>query len=67
MMLEDELAKVAVIGEQDTVLSNGDRENLIVRQAGRMVLPDPRCIVSDADEERAESRLGTLVEQEFHR
>src|SRR5262245_41123776 len=64
---EDEIAEVSIIGDQDSVFGNGNCQDILVRQARRMILTDTGGIVPSADEKRPDSRLGALIEQKPHR
>jgi hypothetical protein len=66
-MLEDQFPEIAVIRDEDSLLSNGDRQDFVIWKAGRVVLADSSCVVADAVQKNADPGLGALVEQESHR
>ncbi len=63
---EDELAESLVVGDQDAPLLVGNRENLLIGEAGRMVACDPRGVVAQVSKKRPDPCLGALVEEKPH-
>ena len=63
---EDQLAKIPIAGDKNSLLAKRDVENLTVGQACRIVSCNSRDIVPEVLKMMQNSRIGALVEQEPH-
>lgn len=59
---KDELAKIAVVGDEDAALTTGNSEHVGVPHAVGMVVANPRCIMAQAMEIRNQPGVGALIE-----
>ena len=65
-LVEDQLAEIAVGNDEDPLLLHGDRQDILVRQAMRMITRDRRNVMAKASEVGNQAKVSTLIEQEFH-
>lgn len=66
LLVEDELAEVAVVGDDDATLPVGDSQHIGVGQAVGVVNRDDGHVVAEATQVGGEAAVGVLVEQELH-
>ena len=66
-LLEDKLAKIAVSNDQDPSLSSCDVEDVLIRKTMRIMTRDDMNVMSKLTKVRNKSKVGALVEQEFHK
>jgi hypothetical protein len=67
LLLEDQLAEVAIGNDKDPLLFAGDFKDILVGETVREIPRDCLNVVSEILEVRNKSEIGALVEQEFHR
>ena len=65
-LVEDQLAEIAVGNQQNPLLLPGDRQDILISQAMRVIARDGRNIVAETAKVGNQSKVSTLVEQEFH-
>ncbi len=63
-LTENELAEVAIVGDQDAPLGVSETQHLGVRQARRVLATDPDRIVATTLEVGDQTRVAALIQQE---
>ena len=64
--MDGEFAEIAVAGDENALLAQGNRKDLFIGQSGRIILPDRGHIVRAVAQERRQAKVGALIEKKFH-
>ena len=62
----DEITEVEITGDQYPLLFVGNGEDILVRQAVRILSTDSGCIIAERQEMRDQAGISALVEQKPH-
>jgi hypothetical protein len=65
-LMENQLAEIAVGNDQNPLLLAGDRQDILIGKTGRVVSRDGWNVMAEVAKVGDQSKVGALVEQEFH-
>ena len=63
---DDELAKVGIVGDEQTPFASGERKHLRIRETGPMISGHRGGIVTERAQVHRHPSIGTLVNEELH-
>lgn len=67
IVAEDEVAEIAVVGDEDTSLSAGNGEHFLVAERARVVVGDCGNIVAQTGKEGGKAKLRARIEEKLHK
>jgi len=65
-LVEDQLAEIAIRNYQDALLVAGNRKDILISKAMRVILGDSRDVVTKLTKMRNEAKVSALVEEELN-
>ncbi len=66
LVQEDELTKVAIVGDEDALLGMSDAQHFTVRESVGIVVGNGSYVVPFVLEKRSDLELSALIQQESH-
>lgn len=63
---ENEFAKIPITGDQNPLLTLGERQHLVILDTGRIVTSNTPDIVTKLGKIGSDAKLDTLIEKESH-
>jgi hypothetical protein len=61
---KDQLAEVTIVRDEKSVLSDGDRQDVLVDERAGIIVGNRRHVVTNCPTMRAKRQIGALVEKE---
>ena len=65
-LVEDQLAEIAIGNDQNSLLLPGNRQDVLIREAWRVVARDGRHVMAEASKVGNEAKVSALIKQELH-